>query len=197
MAVDIVAFVTVFAVIGGIELTDRTNFALIGLAAKEPPREVWVGAAAAFVVTSALSVVIGTALLTALGGQVLYLRLAGGILLLGYAAYQAFVPEKPEVMRTARSATLTAFLLIFLLELGDTTMILTMNFVFTTSDPLLVGVAASGALIAVAGSACFVGSRLAARIHPAQLKRLVVVVLTIVGTLTILYALVPGVFPSL
>ncbi len=196
MAVSVLAFVTVFVVIGGFELADRTNFALIGLAAREPPATVWVGAAGAFVLTSAISVLIGADLLAVLGGQVLYLRLAGGSLLLGYAAYLALAREKPESVRAARSAGLTAFLLIFLLEIGDTTMILTMNFVFSLADPLFVGIAAAAALVCVAAFACFLGSRLGTRLDPRKLDHLVIVILSVVGALTILYALAPGLFPS-
>jgi putative Ca2+/H+ antiporter (TMEM165/GDT1 family) len=43
----IISFLTVFAVIGGLELLDRTNFALISLASREPPAAVWAGAASA------------------------------------------------------------------------------------------------------------------------------------------------------
>ncbi len=197
MTISVVAFITVFVVIGGFELADRTNFALIGLAARERPVPVWAGAAGAFAVTSALSVAIGAALLAVLGGQVVYLRLGGGILLLAYAAYLALSVEKPETVRAARSAGATAFLLILLLEMGDTTMILTMNFVFSLGDPLLVGIAAGGALACVAAFACFLGSRLGTRIDPHKLDRLVVVILSIVGALTILYALLPGLFPVL
>lgn len=192
-----VAFLTVFAVVGGFEFGDRTNFALIGLAARERPLPVWAGAAAAFVATTALAVVIGTALLSALGGQLEFLRLAGGALLLVYAAYLVLHGEGEEKEPTGRSAGVTAFLVIFLLELGDTTMILTMNFVFTIANPLLVGAAAASGLILVAATACLIGSRLGARVEPAQLHRLVIVVLTLVGIVTILYALYPGAFPSL
>ncbi|MCI4335649.1 MAG: TMEM165/GDT1 family protein [Thermoplasmata archaeon] len=93
--------------------------------------------------------------------------------------------------------TVTAFLLIFLLELGDTTMILTMNFVFSINDPLLVGLAAALGLMFVAATACLIGSRVGDRVEPAQLNRLVVVILTLVGIVTILYALAPGAFPPL
>jgi Ca2+/H+ antiporter, TMEM165/GDT1 family len=196
VSVGPVAFATVFVVILGFEFADRTNFALIGLAARERPVSVWAGAAAAFVVTSALAVAIGAALLDVLGGQLVYLRLGGGLLLLAYAAYLLLVPEKTESVRAARSAGLTAFLLILLLELGDTTMILTMNFVFTLNDPVLVGVAAALGLITVAATACFIGSRLGTRIDPRRLERFVIVVLTAVGALTIAYALAPGLFPS-
>lgn len=192
----VVAFLTVFAVIAGFEFGDRTNFALIGLAAREPPWPVWTGAAAAFAATTVLSVAIGTALLTALGGQLEYLRLAGGVLLLGYAAYLFLHGEAEEKPPTGRSAGVTAFLMIFLLELGDTTMILTMNFVFSVANPLLVGVAAAAGLMLVAATACVIGSRLGARVEPRQMHQLVIVILSIVGVVTVLYALFPGSFPA-
>ncbi|HXQ48407.1 MAG TPA: TMEM165/GDT1 family protein [Thermoplasmata archaeon] len=197
MADDLVAsFLIVFAVIGGTELIDRTNFALIGLAARNKPASVWAGAAGAFVITTTLAVVIGAALLAALGGHVVYLRVGGGVFLLGYAGYLLVVPESHRQPPTGRSAIATAFLLILLLELGDTTMVFTIVFVSTMPNALVVGVAAALALITVAGSGAIIGSRLGARVEPAALERLVVVVLTIVGVLTIVYALDPGLLPA-
>lgn len=196
MASAIAGFVVVFAVIGLTEFADRTNFALIALAARRHPLSVWVGASAAFVVTTALAVLIGAALLAALGGQVVYLRLGGGALLLAYAGYLLLVPESERRPPAGRSAFSTAFLLILLLELGDTTMIFTINFV-TSIAPLIVGLAAGAALVSVAASACFLGPRLASRLDPRRLERLIVVILAIVGVVTIVYALDPGLFPPL
>jgi putative Ca2+/H+ antiporter (TMEM165/GDT1 family) len=197
MANDVVLeFALVFAVIGGLELLDRTNFALIGLAAKLPPRSVWAGAATAFVITTVLAVVIGAALVAALGGHIVYLRLGGGVFLLGYAAYLLAVPEADRRPPEGRSAYATALLLILLLELGDTTMIFTILFVASVGNPLLVGVAAGLALVAVAASAALIGSRLGARVEPKLLERVVIVILVVAGVVTILYALSPGLFPA-
>lgn len=198
MAHDVVLeFVLVFAVIGGLEFLDRTNFALIGLAAKLPPRSVWAGAASAFVVTTTLAVLIGAALVAALGGHIAYLQLGGGVFLLGYAGYLALVPEADRRPPEGRTAFVTGFLLILLLEIGDTTMIFAILFVATTGDPLLVGVAATAALVLVAGSAAVIGSRLGARVEPKLLERLVILILLIAGSVTILYVLEPSWFPSL
>jgi putative Ca2+/H+ antiporter (TMEM165/GDT1 family) len=191
------SFVLVFAVIGALELLDRTNFALIGLAAKQDPRSTWAGAASAFVVTTVLSVAIGAALLVALSGHVVYLRLGGGILLLGYAGYLLIVPESERRPPAGRSAFATAFLLIFLLELGDTTMVFTILFVSTVQNPLLVGVAAASALVLVAASASWIGSHLGEKVEPRLLERGVIGILIVAGVLTIAYALAPGWFPSL
>lgn len=191
------SFVIVFAVIGLTELIDRTNFALIGLAAKYRPASVWAGAAAAFWTTTLLAVGIGAALLAVLGGQIVYLRLGGGLFLLAYASYLFFVPESERRSPVGRSPFTTAFLLILLLELGDTTMVFTIAFVVTMPSAIVVALAAGLALTCVAASASIIGKRLGARLEPRALERVVIVVLTIVGIVTILYALEPGWFPSL
>ncbi|MCI4370944.1 MAG: TMEM165/GDT1 family protein [Thermoplasmata archaeon] len=189
-------FALVFAVIGGLEFLDRTNFALIGLAAKLPPRSVWAGAATAFVLTTVLAVLIGAALIAALGGHIVYLRLGGGLFLLAYAGYLVVVPEADRRPPEGRSAFATALVLILLLELGDTTMIFTILFVASVGNLLLVGLAAATALIAVAATASIIGSRLGARVEPKLLERAVIVILAVAGLVTILYALAPGWFPS-
>jgi len=190
------SFVIVFAVIGLTEMVDRTNFALIGLAARYRPVSVWAGATVAFWTTTLLAVGIGAALLAVLGGQIIYLRLGGGIFLLAYAAHLYFVPESERRSPVGRSPFATALLLILLLELGDTTMVFTIVFVATMPSAVVVALAAGLALTAVAGSASIIGRRLGARLEPRALERVVVVVLTIVGVVTILYALEPGWFPS-
>ena len=190
-------FALVFGVILGFEFLDRTNFALIGLATREPPLGVWIGAVLAFAVTTVLAVLIGSALELTLRGELVYVRLGGAALLLGYAAYLYLVPESERRPPTGRSAIATAFSLMFLLELGDTTMILTALFVTVIPDPIVVGVAATLALSTVAATACLLGSRIKGRVDPAKLDRAVIVVLVIVGIATILYALFPASFPSL
>ncbi|MFZ0892465.1 MAG: TMEM165/GDT1 family protein [Thermoplasmata archaeon] len=183
-----------------LEFFDRTNFAVIALAAKQPARPTWIGAALGFLTVSAIAVTVGAALTDFLGPQhISYLRIGGGLFLIGYALFLYFGEEEenPTLGKVPRSAIFTAFLLIFLLELGDTTMIFEIVFVGTTGNPLLVFVAGSAALISVAATGSLIGSHLGARVEPKLLKRIVVVVLLIVGALTILYGLAPQAFPVL
>jgi putative Ca2+/H+ antiporter (TMEM165/GDT1 family) len=191
------SFAVVFAVVGGVELIDRTNLALIGLAARQSPRSSWFGAASAFLLTSAIAVGIGTAFLALLGSQIHYVQLGGGVFLLGYAAYLAFVPETDRAPPTGRSAFTSAFLLIFLLELGDTTMILIVLFTGTVGNPLLVFGAGAGALCLVAAAGCTIGSRVGALVEPRSMERAVVLILAAVGVVTVLSALYPGLLPRL
>jgi Ca2+/H+ antiporter, TMEM165/GDT1 family len=187
-------FAVVFGVIGGLELLDRTFFALIAFSSKHPALPSWAGASVAFLGTTALAVAVGASLEAAFQRELVWVRVGGGVVLLGYAAYLFFIPEKDRQPPTGRSAFTWAFLLIFLLELGDTTMILTILFTVEFSSLLAVLVAAALALVCVAGFASFLGSRLGTRVEPRALERLVVVILSIAGVLTILYALDPGLF---
>jgi putative Ca2+/H+ antiporter (TMEM165/GDT1 family) len=193
-------FAVVFAVVGGLEVFDRTSFALIALSARSHPFQNWVGGAAAFVVTSAIAVTLGSALVDLLGpGRIGLLRVAGGVFLIGYALWLYFHPESDDanrLPRTARTAVVAAFATILLLELGDTTMIFEIVFV-STFGWLVVLVAGALALITVAAWAAYLGSRLGARLEPRLLHRIVVSVLIVVGAVTIAYGLVPSAFSAL
>lgn len=190
------AFVLVYLVVGGVELVDRTHFALIGYSARNPPLASWAGAAAAFLLTSGLAAAIGAILVETLRGEFLYLRLGGALFLIAYAIYLLLVPESERRPPVARSVTIGAFLLIFLLELGDTTMILMILFVTEFGNPPLVYAAGAAALCSVAAVGCTIGSQLGVRLEPKLLDRLVPLLLIAVAVATILIALNPGWIPS-
>ncbi len=193
-------FLLVFAVVGGFEVVDRTSFALIVLAARSRPLATWAGAALAFVVTTVIAVTAGAALADLLGpSRVGWLRVAGGAFLIGYALWTYFHPgteENHAGEARSRPAFLAAFVTILLLELGDTTQIFEIVFV-TEWGWLIVLVAGSLALVIVAGWDVLLGRHLGARVEPEFLRRVVVVVLLVVGAATILYGLVPSAFPTL
>lgn len=194
----LLVFAVVFAVIGGTEFLDRTNFALIGLATKHPPFRLWQGAAAAFVATTVIAIAAGGVFLAAVGPHIFYLRLGGGLFLLGYATYLVLVPEADRPVAGATSAFRAGFLTILLLELGDTTMILVVLFVGTFPGAYLpIALAAALALVLVAASACFLGGRIARRVDPERLERYVIVVLFLVAGVTIAYAVDPSLLPPL
>jgi putative Ca2+/H+ antiporter (TMEM165/GDT1 family) len=195
MAADpFVTFAFVFAFIGGLELLDRTSFALIAFSSKHPPFETWAGAAGAFLVSTAVAVAVGGSLDSLFHQQLMWVRVGGGVVLLAYAAYLLLVPEEDREPPTGRSAFTAAFLLIFLLELGDTTMIFTILFTVEFGNLLVVFLAAALALVCVAGFSCLLGSRLGARVEPRVLEKMVVVILVAAGILTILFAVDPGLF---
>ncbi len=190
----------VFLVIGGLELFDRTSFALLAFASRAHAFASWAGAAIAFVLTSALAVSVGAALLAALGpGRIDLVRIAGGAFLIAYAGWVYFHPEDESSIRRRdefRSAFVGAFATILLLELGDDTMIFEIVFVANWGW-LVVFVAGSLALICVAAWNVHLGRTLGTRLSPRTLNRIVAGVLAAVGALTILYGAAPGAFPAL
>jgi putative Ca2+/H+ antiporter (TMEM165/GDT1 family) len=193
-------FAVVFVVVGGLELVDRTSFALIALSTRNRPIPTWAGAAVAFVLATALAVLLGSALEAGLGPErISLIRIGGGTFLIGYAAWLALHREKAGetvVSRAGRPAFVAAFLTIFLLELGDTTMIFEVVFV-ANFGAWLVFSAGALALVIVAAWDVTLGRGLSARLRPESLDRVVVVVLVVVGALTIAYGLRPAAFAGL
>ncbi|MGC2205896.1 MAG: TMEM165/GDT1 family protein [Thermoplasmata archaeon] len=192
-------FLVVLAVVGGFELFDRTSFAVIALASRQHPGPTWVGAALAFVASSAIAVSVGAGLVALLGpGRIGVVRVLAGSFLIAYALWLLY--RGPDVSSgeptTPRTALVAAFATVFVLELGDTTMIVEILFV-TDWGWLIVFLAGALALILVAAWAAWLGSRLGRRVEPILLHRVVVGVLLVVGALTIAYGLAPGAFAFL
>jgi putative Ca2+/H+ antiporter (TMEM165/GDT1 family) len=189
----------VVGVIGGLELLDRTSFALIALAARSRPGPTWAGGASAFVVTTAIAVTAGAALAALLGpDHLVVLRIGGGAFLVGYAAWLYFRGSDEEIgaeERDLASAFLAAFLTIFLLELGDTTMIFEIVFV-ADYGWLVVLVGGTAALVSVAAWDVMLGHRLGARVSPKRLRTIVAGLMLAVGIVTIAYGVAPTLFPA-
>ncbi len=189
-------FAVVLAVVGGLELVDRTSFALIGLATRLRPLGAWLGAASAFVLTTVLAVLVGASLEGLLGGGRLdWLRVGGGLFLIGYAAWTLRGSEEPPAGAPSglEGAIAAAFTTIFLLELGDTTMIFEIVFVPSFGWlPVLAGGALG--LGAVAAWDVWLGRRVGLRLDPATVRKVVAGILFVVGALTVLYGLEPRLF---
>jgi putative Ca2+/H+ antiporter (TMEM165/GDT1 family) len=196
--------VGVFAVIFAFELVDRTNFGIVALSAKHSPSDVWTGAALAFVLSTLISVGIGLIAISFLAPYLTWVKVAGGLILILFGVRglakrgaEEDAEEKADdtPLRPSR-VRLLAFSLILFLEMGDNTQILTILFVASTRNPLLVFVAAVLGLVAVAAIGVRSGEFLRSRVPAERLEKLLAAILVVVGSLTILFALDPGLFPS-
>jgi putative Ca2+/H+ antiporter (TMEM165/GDT1 family) len=199
LTVSLAGLLVVLAVVGGLELVDRTSFALIALAARTRALGAWAGGATAFILTTCLAVAIGAGLEAAIGAAgIRWLRLAGGLFLIGYAAYtlRAAAAEEQEAVVGWRGAFAAAFATIFLLELGDTTMIFEIVLV-PTAGWLAVLLGGSLALVVVAAWDVWLGQRLSLHLDARTVARVVSAILFLVGALTVVYALAPNLFPTL
>jgi putative Ca2+/H+ antiporter (TMEM165/GDT1 family) len=160
-----------FGLIFVAELPDKTMIATIVLSSRYRPLPVWIGAAVAMVVNSAVAVLAGR-LLELLPHRwveavVAALFAAGALyLILGRESAQTEGGEaKADKVRSSRRVALGAFTVIVVAELGDLTQILTANLVARYHAPLSVFVGAATALVTVMGVGV-IGGRVLLRVLP-------------------------------
>jgi Ca2+/H+ antiporter, TMEM165/GDT1 family len=168
---------TVFTIIFLLELPDKTALATLLLATRHRPLPIFLGAAAAFVIQSAVAVAAGS-LLSLLPREPI--RIGAGILFLLMAALivrqnlkREEAKEAGEVEREEqrhRRPFATAFLLVFVAEWGDLTQLATAALQARYRDALTVFTAATLALWAVAAIAVVLGNRLGAWIPQRPLQ---------------------------
>ena len=184
---------TVFTVIFLLELPDKTALAALLLATRHRPLPVFLGAAAAFVIQSAVAVVAGS-LLGLLPREPI--RIGAGILFLGMAAFlvrrnlrkdeadEERAVEQEEVRH--RRPFMTAFSVVFVAEWGDLTQLATAALQARYQQAVVVFVAATLALWAVSAIAVALGNRLGAWIpeRPLQFAAAGVMVLVAIALIT-------------
>jgi Ca2+/H+ antiporter, TMEM165/GDT1 family len=184
---------TVFTVIFLLELPDKTALAALLLATRHRPLPVFLGAAAAFVIQSAVAVLAGS-LLSLLPREPI--RIGAGLLFLLMAALlvrrnprkdeaegQQAV-EQEEVRH--RRPFVTAFSVVFVAEWGDLTQLATAALQARYDQPVVVFTAATLALWAVSAIAVILGNRLGAWIpeRPLQLAAAGVMVLVAIALIS-------------
>ena len=120
-------FLTTFGLIFLAELGDKTQLTAMALALRYPWQKIFVGIAAAFVVLNLAAVVVGKVLFLLL--PIFWVTLVSGLLFLyfGYSTLRhACDSENDEgPPPTAATAARTAFIMIFMAELGDKTQLVT------------------------------------------------------------------------
>jgi len=184
---------TVFTVIFLLELPDKTALAALLLATRHRPLPVFLGAAAAFVIQSAVAVAAGS-LLSLLPREPI--RIGAGLLFLGMAALlirrnlrkdeadEERAVEQEEARH--RRPFITAFSVVFVAEWGDLTQLATAALQARYQQPVVVFVAATLALWAVCAIAVALGNRLGAWVpeRPLQFAAAGVMVLVAIALIT-------------
>lgn len=93
-------FVTTFLMIFLAEFGDKTQIAVAGLGAAEPPEPVWLGATLALATTSAIGIWAGRTVLRKVPQRAMHV--VGGILFLGFAVFAAWRALPPEWLELVR-----------------------------------------------------------------------------------------------
>ena len=181
---NLAVVVAVFPIIFLGELPDKSMFASVVMATKGRPRQVWLGAAAAFAVHVAIATTIGVGLFHLLPHRAIeaLVAVAFGVGAV-YAWCEGTKDEEELVEQEAAAHTVftTAFLVIFLAEWGDLTQILTANLAAHYHSPLSVGMGAIAALWLVAALAVIGGQGLLRWVPVATVRKATAVVLVILA----------------
>ena len=178
--VNFVVMLSVFPVIFIGELPDKTMFASLVMATHGKARNVWFGAAAAFLVHVVIATTIGVALFKVVPHRTLEALVSLMFLVGAFFAWREVNRDEQELSEkeaAKHGVTVTAFLVIFIAEWGDLTQILTANLAARYHSVLSVGLGATLALWAVAGIAVASGQTLLRYINVSTIRKITVVVL--------------------
>ncbi len=175
------AILTIFAAVFVAELTDKDALLLLALATKTKPKTIFAAGSITFVMTTAIIVLAGSALVIYV--PILWIKVAGGVIMLAYAVWELRgvigigEVEKTEerLLRHADGlggrAILSVIVALAALDLaGDATELLIIVFVAQFRNPLLVFVSASMALIVATGLETIVGNRLRTILSPRRIR---------------------------
>jgi putative Ca2+/H+ antiporter (TMEM165/GDT1 family) len=200
----IVDGIVIFALIVCFQFPGKSNFGVITLSARHPPKDVWLGSAAGLLAATAVSVGIGLGAVVFLSQYLEWVKVAGGTVLILFGVIEllrsmdAEARKLEEESRAALSPHQVRFLalsLAFFLEMGDNTQILAILFVASTGNPLLVYAAVSLALLTVAAVTAHGGKYLKEHVSPRRLWVILSTIFIVVGSFTIFFALFPGLLP--
>jgi putative Ca2+/H+ antiporter (TMEM165/GDT1 family) len=165
------------------ELPDKTILACLILSSRYRPRNVFIGAAAAFLVQVVIAVAAGGAI-SLLPHRWVYAATAAaflaGAVLLWRNKHQDDDEEEGKrkgVPDTFWPVAATSFAVVFLAEFGDLTQLTTISLAARFHDPVGVGIGATLALWTAAGAATIVGWRLLRLINIKWLSRIAAVIM--------------------
>jgi putative Ca2+/H+ antiporter (TMEM165/GDT1 family) len=178
----------VFPVIFLGELPDKTMFASLVMATRGKARQVWLGAAAAFLVHVAIATTIGVALFHVVPKRVLDGVIAAMFLFGAFFAWRESNKDEEELVEeevSKHGVMGAAFVVVFLAEWGDLTQILTANLAARYHSPLSVGIGATLALWAVAGIAVASGKTLIRYINVATIRKITAGVLVLLAAYSV------------
>lgn len=195
---EISIFLTVFTLIFVAELPDKTAFATFLMATRGKALPIFIGVAAAFIMTSLMAVAFGSliGLLPEKG-----VHIGAGVLFIGFAAHTWFFHDKDEAAVEQdtpvvservqfRSAAWRSFIVIFIAEWGDLTQLATASLAARFHESLItVFLAATLALWAVTALAVVAGKKVGHVIHVDLLKKISTILFAGIGIYFIVTAL--------
>jgi putative Ca2+/H+ antiporter (TMEM165/GDT1 family) len=164
------------------ELPDKTILACLILSSRYRPRNVFIGAAVAFLAQVVIAVAAGGAI-SLLPHRWVYAATAAAFLVGALLLWRNKHEDEEEegkrkgVPDTFWPVVATSFAVVFLAEFGDLTQLTTISLAARFHDPIGVGIGATLALWTAAGAATIVGWRLLRLINIKWLSRIAAIVM--------------------
>ncbi len=195
------ALLTTMGTIFVAELTDKDALFLLALATKTKASLVFAAGSVAFTITTAIIVLLGSVLIAFV--PVVAVKLAGGAIMLAYAAWEYYrfaneergAEEREERLLSRRGTSawsifVPAVLTLIALDLaGDATEVLTIVFLARFQDVFAVFFGAVVGLIAAVAVETALGNRLGRLLSPKRIKFLSIAVFTVLGATVIVTSL--------
>ena len=191
------AFVTVAGTIFVAELTDKDAMLLLTLATRNRAWLVFAAGSIAFTVTSAIIVLVGSALAAVV--PVVWIRAAGGAVMIAYAVWEALrgvrdgrLKAGSDGPRSGPTRNKLAGFLVMVLTLagldlaGDATEVLTVVFVAHFQNILLVFLGAVTALVAASALETLLGNRFSRLLSAKRLRYFSIGVFLVIGSAVLL-----------
>ncbi len=153
-------FLSTFFAIGFAELGDKTQFAVLALAAKYSKKTpIILGAILAFMIADAIGVAIGSVFSLSIPASTL--KLAAGVLFILVGVYTLFSKEEPESKNTSsdHNVFIASFTLVFLMEMGDKTQLANALFA-AIYPPFIVWIASTLAMSVLTLAAVAIGKKM-------------------------------------
>jgi Ca2+/H+ antiporter, TMEM165/GDT1 family len=164
-AVELAPVAAAFVLVFLAELGDKTQLALVAMAARARPWAVWAGAVAGFAAATLAAVLAGSLVARLLPRRLVLA--ASGLLFLAFAAL-AWRSRDRAPVAAGRAGLGAAFLAVVVGELGDKSQLATAALAAGT-DPVAAALGALAALAASAALAALAGHALARRLRPRPL----------------------------
>ena len=193
---SIASFVTIAATLFVAELTDKDALLLLAISTKVRARLAFAAGATAFAITTTIIIAAGSLIVAVV--PVDWVRVAGGVVMLGYGLWEArgLIGEKEvekEESRIARSGSqwrvfLALVASLALLDLaGDATEVLTVVLVANYGLPLFVFSSVWVGLVSAAAAEATLGSKLGKLLTPRRLQVSSAVIFILLGLFIIFF----------
>ncbi|HUH99736.1 MAG TPA: TMEM165/GDT1 family protein [Nitrososphaerales archaeon] len=191
------ALLTTMGTIFVVELTDKDALFLLALATRARALVVFAAGSVAFAISTGIIITVGSVLIAIV--PVFAIKLAGGVIMLGYAGFEYFRFSKGEEGIDKReerilgrkgpgpwSVFLPAVVTLIALDLaGDATELVTIVLLARFQDVLVVFIAAVIGLVGAVAVETTLGNRLGRVLSPNRIKYLSIVIFVVIGATVI------------